>query len=42
MSAGLLAFSRTGDPLSGEFDDAIILYANGIVPALEPEMPLAC
>ncbi|MDG4879214.1 hypothetical protein P9273_29480 [Mesorhizobium sp. WSM4935] len=41
-SAGVVAFSRTGDPSSGEFDDAVILYANGIVPALEAEMPLAC
>ncbi|MDG4889636.1 MAG: hypothetical protein EOQ55_01050 [Mesorhizobium sp.] len=41
-SAGVVAFSRTGDPSSGEFDDAIILYANGIVPALEAEIPVAC
>ncbi|WP_156751120.1 hypothetical protein [Mesorhizobium sp. AA23] len=41
-SAGVVAFSRTGDPSTGEFEDAIILYANGIVPALEAEMPVAC
>lgn len=41
-SAGVVAFSRTGDPASGEFEDAIILYANGIVPALEAEMSIAC
>ncbi|MBZ9823189.1 hypothetical protein [Mesorhizobium sp. CA4] len=40
-SAGVVAFSRTGDPASGEFEDAVILYANGIVPALEMEMAIA-
>ncbi|BCM19212.1 hypothetical protein [Mesorhizobium sp. J8] len=41
-SAGVVAFSRTGDPASGEFDDAVILYANGTVPVLEAEMSVAC
>ncbi|TIL83119.1 MAG: hypothetical protein E5Y89_02135 [Mesorhizobium sp.] len=41
-SAGVVAFSRQGDPLSGEFEDAVILYANGIVPVLEAEMSIAC
>ncbi|MDG4895589.1 hypothetical protein P9272_18625 [Mesorhizobium sp. WSM4976] len=41
-SAGVVAFSRTGEPLSGEFDDAVILYANGIVPVLEAELAMAC
>ncbi|WFP74535.1 hypothetical protein [Mesorhizobium sp. WSM4906] len=40
-SAGVVAFSRTGDPISGEFEDAVILYANGIVPMLEAEVSMA-
>ncbi|PBC09159.1 hypothetical protein CK230_16880 [Mesorhizobium sp. WSM3859] len=40
-SAGVVAFSRTGDPSSGEFDDAVVLYANGIVPLLETEVSIA-
>ena len=41
-SAGVVAFSRTGDPSSGEFDDAVILYAKGTVPSLDAEMQVAC
>ncbi|RUV45101.1 MAG: hypothetical protein E5X23_02255 [Mesorhizobium sp.] len=41
-SAGVVAFSRTGDPSTGEFEDAVVLYANGAVPLLEPELPIAC
>ncbi|RUU00164.1 hypothetical protein EOD23_23840 [Mesorhizobium sp. USDA-HM6] len=41
-SAGLAAFSRTGDPATGEYDDAVILYARGTVPAIEAEMAIAC
>ncbi|RWE81911.1 MAG: hypothetical protein EOS63_07955 [Mesorhizobium sp.] len=41
-SAGVVAFSRKGDPSSGEFEDAVILYANGIVPMLEAEVAVAC
>ncbi|WP_352513337.1 MULTISPECIES: hypothetical protein [unclassified Mesorhizobium] len=41
-SAGVVAFSRTGDPSTGEFEDAVILYANGAVPALEAELAMAC
>lgn len=37
-SAGVVAFSRTGDPSTGEFEDAVVLYANGAVPLLEPEL----
>ena len=29
---GAIAFSRTGDPVSGEFDDAVILASFGEVP----------
>lgn len=28
-SAGVVAFSRTGDPTTGEFEDAVLLYASG-------------
>ncbi|GGD31070.1 hypothetical protein [Aureimonas glaciei] len=31
--AGVVAFSRTGDPETGDFDDAKILYIHGQVPA---------
>ncbi len=30
--AGVVAFSRTGDPESGEFADAVILAQHGTVP----------
>lgn len=30
---GALAFSRTGDPLAGEFKDAVVLRAFGDVPS---------
>ena len=29
---GAIAFSRTGDPVTGEFDDAVILASFGEVP----------
>jgi hypothetical protein len=29
---GAVAFSRTGDPMAGEFDDAVILASYGDVP----------
>ncbi|TIO11505.1 MAG: hypothetical protein E5X93_27865 [Mesorhizobium sp.] len=41
-SAGVVAFSRTGDPSTGELEDAVILYANGAVPLLESELAIAC
>ena len=31
--AGAVAFSRTGDPSTGEFDEAVVLAAIGDVPA---------
>ncbi|PVE25415.1 hypothetical protein DC522_05840 [Microvirga sp. KLBC 81] len=34
---GGLAFSRTGDPLSGEFDDAVIIAQKGTIPTAEEE-----
>lgn len=34
-SAGAVAFSRTGDPATGEFDDAIVIREFGEVPTLD-------
>jgi len=31
-TSGAVAFQRTGDPLIGEFEDAIILAKEGLVP----------
>lgn len=30
--AGVIAFSRTGDPKLGDWDDAVVLWQDGIVP----------
>jgi hypothetical protein len=30
--AGVIAFSRTGDPSMGDWDDAVILWQTGVVP----------
>jgi hypothetical protein len=30
--AGAVAFSRTGDPMLGEFDEAVVLFTAGDVP----------
>lgn len=30
--AGAIAFSRTGDPATGDYDDAVILCTHGLVP----------
>lgn len=30
--AGVIAFSRTGDPKLGDWDDAVILWQEGVVP----------
>lgn len=30
--AGVIAFSRTGDPNMGDWDDAVILWRTGVVP----------
>ena len=34
-SAGAVAFSRTGDPATGEFEDAVVLREFGEVPSIE-------
>ena len=34
VSAGAVAFSRTGDPATGDFDDAVVIRCFGEVPAL--------
>ena len=34
-AAGAVAFSRTGDPSSGEFEDAVVLRSFGEVPSLD-------
>lgn len=31
--AGVIAFSRTGDPTTGDYDDAVVLARHGRVPA---------
>lgn len=33
--AGAVAFSRTGDPATGDFDDAIVICSFGDVPTLD-------
>lgn len=30
--AGVVAFSRTGDPAMGDWEDAVILFQSGVVP----------
>lgn len=39
-SAGALAFSRTGDPATGQFEDAVVLQAFGEVPSLDEVLPV--
>ncbi|MGD0635158.1 MAG: hypothetical protein ABSA13_12920 [Beijerinckiaceae bacterium] len=34
-AAGAVAFSRTGDPGSGEFEDAVVIHRFGDVPNVE-------
>lgn len=34
-AAGAVAFSRTGDPSTGEFEDAVVLRKFGEVPSIE-------
>ncbi len=29
---GVLAFSRTGDPASGDWDDAVVIWSDGVLP----------
>jgi hypothetical protein len=37
VTLGVVAFSRSGDPVSGEFADAVILAHHGHVPELDGE-----
>ena len=37
-AAGAVAFSRTGDPATGEFEDAVVLRQFGEVPSLDALM----
>ena len=34
-SAGAVAFSRTGEPGSGEFEDAVVIRGFGEIPSME-------
>lgn len=34
-AAGAVAFSRTGDPATGDFEDAVVICSFGDVPTLE-------
>ena len=34
-SAGAVAFSRTGDPATGDFEDAVVIREFGEVPSVE-------
>lgn len=34
-SAGAVAFSRTGEPASGKFEDAVVIRSFGDVPSME-------
>jgi len=40
--AGVVAFSRTGDPMTGEYDDAVVLASCGQLPAEAEELKIAC
>ncbi|MFC3323648.1 hypothetical protein [Mesorhizobium cantuariense] len=41
-AAGMVAFSRKGDTGIGEFEDAVILSANGTVPVFEADLAIVC
>ena len=38
IRAGVVAFRRTGDPTTGDWDDAVIIARHGIVPAEVDQM----
>lgn len=38
----VVAFSRCGDPSTGDYEDAVILAAYGNVPDVELGLPIAC
>lgn len=40
-SAGVVAFSRTGDPSTGEYEDAVVLSRYGSVPGLDEDLAIA-
>jgi len=35
VAAGAVAFSRTGDPADGEFEDAVVIHRFGEVPDVD-------
>ncbi|TPK15199.1 hypothetical protein FJ872_19585 [Mesorhizobium sp. B2-5-9] len=39
---GAIAFSRAGDPCTGEFQDAVILFSAGAVPIFDADLAVAC
>ena len=39
VRVGVVAFHRTGDPATGEYEDAVIIAKHGIVPAEVEAMP---
>ena len=39
--AGVVAFSRTGDPTTGDYEDAVIICLYGTVPDLDEPMAMA-
>ncbi|TJV19665.1 hypothetical protein [Mesorhizobium sp.] len=41
-NAGVIAFSRSGDPASGEYEDARVLCSYGSLPVLEVDTAIAC
>ena len=41
-AAGVIAFSRCGDPASGEYEDARVFCSYGSLPVLEVETAIAC
>lgn len=42
IKTGVMAFSRTGNPATGEYEDAVVIASHGEVPALEAELSIAC
>jgi hypothetical protein len=42
IKPGVLAFSRTGDPATGEYENAVVIVSHGEVPALDADLSIAC
>lgn len=40
--AGVVAFSRTGDPSTGDYEDAVVIALHGSVSMLEDDRAIAC